>query len=66
MIASTLCYASACYVSPFGRCRKCKGKSRTRHGRGVRYCRRCDSTGLRLRLGRHLWNYARSLHHDGR
>jgi hypothetical protein len=59
---SALCYASACYIRPFGGCRKCKGKGRipNRIGRGTRYCRRCDATGLRLRLGRHLWNYARS------
>jgi hypothetical protein len=63
----TSCYASACYLSPFGRCRKCKGKGRSPHriGRGTRYCRRCDATGLRLRLGRHLWNYVRHLNHDG-
>ncbi|MFI6743703.1 hypothetical protein ACIBI9_63475 [Nonomuraea sp. NPDC050451] len=66
-IISTLCYASRCYLSPFGRCRKCEGKGRIPHRRGgTRYCRRCDATGLRLRMGRHLWNYVRHLHHDGR
>ncbi|PZG15890.1 hypothetical protein C1J01_22755 [Nonomuraea aridisoli] len=66
-IIGTLCYASACFLSPFGRCRKCRGRRRilNRLGRGSRDCRRCDGTGLRLRLGRHLWNYARRLH-DGR
>ncbi|MFE3451578.1 hypothetical protein ACFXJ8_21910 [Nonomuraea sp. NPDC059194] len=58
---------SACYVSPFGRCRKCKGKRRIAHriGRGSRDCRRCDGTGLRLRIGRHLFNHLRRLHRDG-
>ncbi|WP_173523627.1 hypothetical protein [Nonomuraea antri] len=62
LFVSTLCYASRCYLSPFGSCRKCQGKRR----RGPRHCRRCDSTGLRLRVGRRLWNYVRHLHHDGR
>ncbi|GGO67105.1 hypothetical protein [Nonomuraea cavernae] len=66
-IISTLGYALLCYASPFGRCRKCKGKRRVpnRIRRGSRHCRRCDATGLRLRLGRHVWNSIRHLHHDG-
>ncbi|GAB2947475.1 hypothetical protein ACFMQL_09880 [Nonomuraea fastidiosa] len=63
LIIATFCYASRCYVSPFGPCRKCDGKGRIPHRRGARYCRRCDATGLRLRLGRHVWNYVRRLHH---
>ncbi|MFI6995840.1 hypothetical protein [Nonomuraea wenchangensis] len=62
-IISTLCYAAKCYVSPFGRCRKCQGKGRFPQRQGIRYCRRCDATGLRLRLGRHVWIYVRHLHH---
>ncbi|MFI7438348.1 hypothetical protein [Nonomuraea indica] len=67
LIVITIRYLVACYVRPFGRCRRCKGKRRIPHriGRGSRYCRRCDGTGLRLRWGRRLLNYARRLHRDG-
>lgn len=67
LIIITLRYLFVCYVRPFGRCRKCKGERRIRNriGRGSRYCRRCNGTGLRLRWGRHLLNYARRLHRDG-
>ncbi|BFV58723.1 hypothetical protein KCMC57_up38270 [Kitasatospora sp. CMC57] len=59
-----LCYALLCAASPFGRCRACKGlgfRTRTtaltgRLARG-RDCRRCDTTGRRLRLGRRLHNH---------
>ncbi|MGW4638031.1 hypothetical protein ACWEN6_05870 [Sphaerisporangium sp. NPDC004334] len=64
---TTLRYAAACYVKPFARCRRCKGKRRkpNRIGRGWHDCRHCNGTGLRLRIGRHAWNYARRLHRDG-
>lgn len=67
LIVITIRYFVACYVRPFGRCHRCKGKCRIpyRIGRGSRYCRRCDGTGLRLRWGRHLLNYARRLYRDG-
>ncbi|MER7505946.1 hypothetical protein AB0L05_34725 [Nonomuraea pusilla] len=63
---ATLCYVSTCYARPFTRCPRCKGRRHlpNRIGRGSHDCRRCDGTGLRLRLGRRLWNHVRRLHHD--
>ena len=58
LIAMALCYAMLCAASPFGRCRRCAGKGyvgTALRSRG-RSCRRCDSTGIRIRLGRHLYN----------
>ncbi|MGN9843690.1 hypothetical protein ACTMTI_36750 [Nonomuraea sp. H19] len=62
----TVRYAVECYMRPFRRCHACQGKGRkpNRFGRGSRDCRRCRATGLRLRIGRHLWNHARALHRD--
>lgn len=62
-----LCYAALCAASPFGRCRRCDGIGRDRlHRRGTgRLCTHCDATGLRIRYGRHLWNLATRIHHDG-
>lgn len=67
LIIITFGYASACYVKPFGRCRKCNGTGRTttRTLRRARWCRRCDATGLRLRIGRHVFNAIRRLYDDG-
>ncbi|GAA0950619.1 hypothetical protein [Nonomuraea longicatena] len=60
-------YAAACAVAPFARCRRCEGvgKTITPKGRVKRWCRYCQSTGLRLRIGRRLYNYLRRLRHDG-
>ena len=62
----TLCYAALCAVSPFGTCRRCSGTGRIggRQGLRSRPCRRCDATGIRIRLGRHLFNQAARLHRD--
>lgn len=59
-------YAAECYIRPFRPCRACQGKGRkpNRIGRGTHDCRHCRATGLRLRLGRHIWNHARALHRD--
>ncbi|NRQ34308.1 hypothetical protein HII36_20985 [Nonomuraea sp. NN258] len=64
----TVRYAAECYIRPFRRCRSCQGKRRkpNRIGRGMHDCRRCHATGLRLRIGRHLWNHLRALHRDSR
>ncbi len=55
----TLCYAAACAAHPFKRCRACggRGRTRSRHGRTSRPCRRCRGTGRQLRAGRrlHIW-----------
>lgn len=60
-------YAAACAAAPFGRCRRCHGHGKTikPNGKVRRWCRRCDATGLRLRLGRRLFNYLRRLYRDG-
>jgi hypothetical protein len=36
-------------------------RGKTRRGRD---CRRCKGTGLRIRIGRHLFNVFRSTHRD--
>lgn len=63
----TLRYAMACWIHPFATCRKCHGKRHlpNRIGRGTHECRRCEGTGLRLRWGRHAFNFARRLYRDG-
>ena len=62
----TLCYAALCAASPFGPCRRCNGLGRIRLGsRRGRLCRHCNATGIRIRLGRHLWNQAARIHRDG-
>ncbi|MET7791773.1 hypothetical protein ABZS93_35130 [Streptomyces sp900116325] len=67
----TLGYVSLCAASPFGDCRKCRGwghaiktdrKGRTKRGKD---CRRCKTTGKRIRIGRHFYNVAARLHRDG-
>ncbi|GAA3669150.1 hypothetical protein GCM10022224_036610 [Nonomuraea antimicrobica] len=60
-------YAAACAANPFGRCHRCDGHGKTinPNGRVKRFCRHCDGTGLRLRLGRCLFNYLRRLRRDG-
>ncbi|MFC5831657.1 hypothetical protein [Nonomuraea insulae] len=62
----TFRYAIICWIRPFDTCRKCQGKRHlpNRIGRGTHDCRRCHATGLRLRIGRHLWNHVRALHRD--
>ena len=59
-------YSLACWLFPFGRCRRCKGagKLASPSGRHFRLCRRCKHTGLRLRLGRKAYNWLRHMHHD--
>ena len=63
----TIGYAVVCTASPFGTCRRCSGLGRigAARGRRSRPCRRCDATGLRIRLGRHLYHQAARIHHDG-
>ncbi|MFC1409203.1 hypothetical protein ACEZCY_11090 [Streptacidiphilus sp. N1-12] len=71
LLIITLGYVFLCAVSPFGRCRKCNGlgfalhtdrKGRPRRGKD---CRRCKTTGARIRFGRHLFNLAADLHREG-
>jgi DnaJ-class molecular chaperone len=62
LLLVTLGYGMRCWLSPFGSCRKCNGmghalktdrKGRTKRGKD---CRRCKGHGIRIRVGRHLWN----------
>ncbi|NUK08659.1 hypothetical protein HRW18_11685 [Streptomyces lunaelactis] len=71
LLIITLCYGSLCWVSPFGRCRKCNGmghalkhdrKGRLKRGKD---CRRCKGHGIRIRIGRHLLNRGRRIHRNG-
>jgi hypothetical protein len=52
--AAVLAYAAACWLFPFDVCARCHGSSR--------WCRRCDGTGRRVRVGRRAWDYLRSLY----
>jgi hypothetical protein len=67
LIAIALCYAAVCAASPFGTCRRCSGRGRLGTGRGLRSraCRRCDATGIRIRVGRRLFNELARVHRDG-
>jgi hypothetical protein len=65
LIVITVGYVLTCAAWPFGNCRRCHGTGKIRGPvGGIRYCRRCDHTGLRIRWGRHLWNEIRHIHRD--
>lgn len=58
-LAALVGYALACWVFPFGHCRRCGGDGR-RHSstrKHFRLCRRCGGSGRRVRIGRRVWNY---------
>jgi hypothetical protein len=59
-IALTLAgvYVLACVSSPFATCPSCRGEGRvlTASGGGTKRCRRCKTTGKRLRVGRRIFN----------
>lgn len=59
----TVGYGVSCLLWPFRSCRWCSGagKHRSPAGRTYRVCRHCDATGLRLRVGRRVWNVARRM-----
>jgi hypothetical protein len=61
----TLGYVGLCLLWPFKACRHCGGYGQ-RHGLlgGIRLCGHCNGTGLRLRLGRRVWNALRRLYRD--
>lgn len=71
LLIVTLCYVAVCAVSPFGTCRKCRGMGYatkvTRRGTVKRGkdCRRCKTTGKRIRTGRHLYNLWRRTYDRG-
>jgi hypothetical protein len=49
-------YAERCTNMPFRKCGKCRGLGRFPHATAWKRCRRCKGTGLRLRLGRRVFN----------
>jgi len=71
LLAVTLGYGGLCAASPFGRCRKCNGLGfQLRHDRrGTprrgKHCLRCKGHGLRIRVGRWIFNRAAALYRDG-
>jgi hypothetical protein len=68
LVVVTAGYAVACAVVPWGRCRKCHGIGRktTRSGKVTRaWCRRCNGTGLRVRVGRRLWTWINREYREG-
>jgi hypothetical protein len=60
-LLATAGYLAACWLAPFGPCRRCGNDPRRRSA-----CRRCDHTGRRLRTGRRLLTYLRRLYDDTR
>ena len=60
-------YLFTCLVWPFGKCRRCKGvgKFKSPFGRAYRHCGRCQGSGLRVRLGRHVINHMRAVRGAG-
>ena len=63
----TLGYAAACSVKPFTTCKKCtgSGRRRTRIAHRWRACRPCKGSGLRLRIGRRIYNLLAHLYREG-
>lgn len=61
----TLGYLFSCAIWPYKACRRCGGiGSIAGPFGGIRLCRHCDATGLRLRIGRRIWNAFRRLYRD--
>jgi len=62
------CYLFACWIFPFGACRRCDGTGKLRNPiarRTFRLCPRCDGTGRRVRIGRRAIEYLRAEHRRG-
>ncbi|GAB3811046.1 hypothetical protein [Kribbella italica] len=55
-------YLLTCLIWPFGRCRRCSGagKFKAPIGKAYRHCGRCNGSGMRVRIGRHVINYIRA------
>ncbi|ADB32404.1 hypothetical protein Kfla_3344 [Kribbella flavida DSM 17836] len=55
-------YLLSCLIWPFGKCHRCKGagKFKSPFGNAYRHCGRCDGSGLRVRIGRHIVNRIRA------
>lgn len=65
LITVIVVYVMACWVLPFGKCVHCSGGGtrKTITGR-LKPCRRCRGSGLRLRIGRRVFNYFAHLQRD--
>jgi hypothetical protein len=64
LLIVTLGYILTCAIWPYQPCPRCHGTAKLSapFGRTFRICRRCRGTGLRLRLGRRIWNHLRHHH----
>jgi hypothetical protein len=71
LLIVTLCYVGVCAAQPFATCRKCGGighatkvnrRGKVRRGKP---CRHCQTTGMRIRRGRHLYNLWRHTYDRG-
>ncbi|TDQ04800.1 hypothetical protein [Labedaea rhizosphaerae] len=58
VIVMTLGYSLACAVFPYRACRACHGVGAFRSSilGAIRLCRRCEGSGVTLRLGRQFYN----------
>ncbi|GAA3765916.1 hypothetical protein [Micromonospora maritima] len=66
ILGYALCYLAVCAASPWARCRRCHGRRYHRMAIGTRRdCRRCDGTGIRVRIGRRLLDYIRAEYRGG-
>ncbi|TDC00031.1 hypothetical protein E1091_05710 [Micromonospora fluostatini] len=66
ILGYTACYLTVCAVSPWRRCRRCRGARYHRTTIGTRRdCPRCDGTGIRVRVGRRLIDHIRAEYRDG-
>lgn len=60
-LAAALFYTFRLWAFPYGRCIWCRGDGI----RGGTYCRRCDGSGRRVRLGRRLHDAIRREYRNG-
>ncbi|WP_112248091.1 hypothetical protein [Kribbella monticola] len=67
VIVAVAFYLLTCLIWPFGKCRRCKGvgKFKSPFGKAYRHCGKCEGSGLRVRLGRHVINHMRAVRGAG-
>lgn len=56
LIPLALIYVIVCVAQPYHTCSRCSGAGKRKALVRVKECTRCLGTGLRLRLGRQVWN----------